>query len=119
MNRATRYTNATIIGITGKYQNDHHLLTHHILKNAGLNVGIAGNIGTSFAQQVAEENHDIYVLEISSFQLDHIQRFVPDIAVITIILLPIIWTVTNVHSSAYVKAKLKITENQQQNNLLL
>lgn len=116
---ATRYTNATIIGITGSNgKTTTTLLTHHILKNAGLNAGIAGNIGKSFAQQVAEENHDIYVLEISSFQLDHIQRFAPDIAVITNIT-PDHLDRYNNDFSAYVKAKLKITENQQQNNLLL
>ena len=59
------------------------MMTYEILKNAGFNVGLAGNIGSSFAKQVAEENHEFYVLEISSFQLDDIDRFSPHISVIT------------------------------------
>ena len=71
---AAQYTNATIIGITGSNgKTTTTLLTHHILKKAGLSVGIAGNIGDSFAQQVAEETYENYVLELSSFQLDGIK----------------------------------------------
>jgi UDP-N-acetylmuramoylalanine--D-glutamate ligase len=58
------------------------MLTYHILKQAGLNVGVAGNVGTSFARQVAEEKFDYYVLELSSFQLDGMYDFKADIAVL-------------------------------------
>ena len=66
---ASRYTNAKIIGITGTNgKTTTTELTYHILKNSGFNIGIAGNIGKSFAQQVAENYYEIYVLELSSFQ---------------------------------------------------
>ncbi|MEM9141857.1 MAG: UDP-N-acetylmuramoyl-L-alanine--D-glutamate ligase [Bacteroidota bacterium] len=81
---AARYTNAKIIGITGSNgKTTTTLLTHHILKEGGLNVGMAGNIGDSFAFMVSQHSYDYYVLEISSFQLDGIIHFKPDIAVIT------------------------------------
>ncbi len=81
---AARYTDAKLICITGSNgKTTTTLLTHHILKQAGLNAGLAGNIGDSFAKQVALENHDIYVLEVSSFQLDGMFRFKADIAVLT------------------------------------
>lgn len=80
---ASRYTDAQIIAITGSNgKTTTTLLTYHLLKNAGLNVGLAGNIGDSFAWQVAEKHFDYYVLEISSFQLDNIQDFHPNIAVL-------------------------------------
>ena len=80
---ASRYTNAVTIGITGSNgKTTTALLTHQILKNAGLNAGLAGNIGKSFARQVAEENNAYYVLEISSFQLDGAYAFKPDVAVL-------------------------------------
>lgn len=59
------------------------MLTHNLFQNEGLNVGMAGNIGDSFAQMVAQEDKEYYVLEISSFQLDGIRSFAPHIAVIT------------------------------------
>ena len=59
------------------------MLVYHLLKSAGLNVGLGGNIGKSFAWQVATENIDVYVLEISSFQLDGCYDFRPDIAILT------------------------------------
>ncbi|MDO3645281.1 UDP-N-acetylmuramoyl-L-alanine--D-glutamate ligase [Mucilaginibacter sp. L3T2-6] len=80
---AGRYTNAKIVGITGSNgKTTTTSLTYHILKNAGLNVGLAGNIGKSFAYQVATEKFDIYVLELSSFMLDDMFRFKVDIAVL-------------------------------------
>lgn len=80
---AAGYTNAKIIAITGSNgKTTTTLLTYHLLKNAGLHVGLAGNIGESFAWQVAEKNFDYYVLEISSFQLDNIIHFRPNIAVL-------------------------------------
>jgi UDP-N-acetylmuramoylalanine--D-glutamate ligase len=81
---ASRYTNAKMICITGSNgKTTTTLLTHSILKNAGLNVGLAGNVGQSFALQVAEQSFDYYVLEISSFQLDNMYEFKADIAILT------------------------------------
>ncbi|TCD02206.1 UDP-N-acetylmuramoyl-L-alanine--D-glutamate ligase [Pedobacter frigidisoli] len=80
---AKRYTDAKMICITGSNgKSTTSLLTYHILRNAGLNVGLAGNIGQSFAAQVASENYDYYVLEISSFMLDDMFDFKADIAVL-------------------------------------
>jgi len=80
---AGRYTDAKIIGITGSNgKTTTTSLTYHILKNAGLNVGLAGNIGKSFAYQVATEKFDTYVLELSSFMLDDMYQFKTDIAVL-------------------------------------
>jgi UDP-N-acetylmuramoylalanine--D-glutamate ligase len=80
---ASRYTDARLIAITGSNgKTTTTLLSYHLLKEAGLNVGLAGNIGDSFAWQVAEQNFDYYVLEISSFQLDDIVEFSPDISVL-------------------------------------
>jgi UDP-N-acetylmuramoylalanine--D-glutamate ligase len=81
---AARYTDAKKICITGSNgKTTTSMLTYHILKKAGMNVGLAGNIGKSFAWQVAERDFDVYVLEISSFQLDYMFQFKADIAVIT------------------------------------
>ncbi|MBL4593562.1 MAG: UDP-N-acetylmuramoyl-L-alanine--D-glutamate ligase [Flavobacteriales bacterium] len=80
---AGRYTNAKIIGITGSNgKTTTALLTFHMLKKAGLDVGLAGNVGDSFAKQVAEGNKGFYVLELSSFQLDGMFDFKVDIAMI-------------------------------------
>ncbi|MDR1729483.1 MAG: UDP-N-acetylmuramoyl-L-alanine--D-glutamate ligase [Prevotellaceae bacterium] len=80
---AGRYTTAKKICITGSNgKTTTTMLTHHILKQAGLNVGLAGNVGTSFAKQVAEDNFDYYVLELSSFQLDGMYDFKADIAIL-------------------------------------
>jgi UDP-N-acetylmuramoylalanine--D-glutamate ligase len=80
---AGRYTTAKTICITGSNgKTTTTLLTHYILKNAGINVGLAGNVGKSFAWQVAEENYDVYVIELSSFQLDGMYDFKADVAVL-------------------------------------
>ena len=80
---AKRYTCAKTICITGSNgKSTTSMLTYHILKKAGLNVGLAGNIGYSFAAQVADQNYDWYVLEISSFMLDDMYEFKADIAVL-------------------------------------
>lgn len=80
---ATRYTKATIVGITGSNgKTTTTRLVHHLLKVAGLDVGIAGNIGFSLAKQVAEEDHAYYVLEVSSFQLDNMTTFNPAVAIL-------------------------------------
>lgn len=80
---ASRYTKAFIIGITGS--NGKTTLTgliHHLMKQGDFKVGVAGNIGYSFAKRVAEEENDYYVLEISSFQLDYCETFAPDISIL-------------------------------------
>ncbi len=116
---ASQYTNATLIGITGTNgKTTTTLLTYEILKNAGFNVGIAGNIGTSFARQVAQDEFDYYVLEISSFQLDNIKNFAPHIAVITNIT-PDHLNRYNDSLEEYIKAKLKIAQNQSQKDFFL
>jgi len=80
---ASRYSKARLICITGSNgKTTTTLMTYHILKTAGLNVGLAGNIGQSFALQVAEQDFDHYVLEVSSFQLDGMYDFRADIAIL-------------------------------------
>lgn len=80
---ASRYTHAKKICITGSNgKTTTTSLVYYMMRKAGLNVGLAGNIGSSFALQVAEENYDYYVLEISSFQLDHMYQFKADIAIL-------------------------------------
>ncbi len=80
---ASRYTSAKIVAITGTNgKTTTTLLTYHLLKEAGLNVGLGGNIGESFARSVVEKNYDYYVLEISSFQLDDVHTFRPNIGMI-------------------------------------
>jgi len=81
---ATKYTDAKIIGITGSNgKTTTTMLTHHILNEGELHVGMAGNIGDSYAKMVAQNDFDFYVLEISSFQLDGIVDFYPHIAILT------------------------------------
>ena len=116
---AARHTSATLIGITGTNgKTTTTLLTYKILKDAGLNVGIAGNIGKSFAFQVAQMNYDYYVLEISSFQLDDIIDFAPKISVITNIS-PDHLDRYNYNFESYIKSKLKIFENQSKKDFFL
>ncbi len=81
---ASKFTKAKVIGITGSNgKTTTTMLTYHLLKSAGINVGVGGNIGKSFAWQVAEDKFDYYVLELSSFQLDGIVDFCPHIAILT------------------------------------
>ncbi len=91
------------------------MLTYHILKTAGLNVGLAGNVGNSFALKVARENNDIYVLEISSFQLDGMFRAKADIAVLL--------NITPDHLDRYdhdfqkyIQSKFRVINNQTAND---
>ena len=108
---AGRYDPAKKVCITGSNgKTTTTSLIYHLLKQAGLNVGLGGNIGKSYAYQVATENHDIYVLELSSFQLDNVYDFKADIAIIT--------NITPDHLDRYghnmenyVKAKFRITRN--------
>jgi UDP-N-acetylmuramoylalanine--D-glutamate ligase len=116
---ASQYTPATIIGITGSNgKTTTTLLIYHLLEKAGLNVGLAGNIGTSFAQQVAQHDFDYYVLEISSFQLDNIHSFAPSIGVITNIT-PDHLDRYNNDFSQYAASKLRLTMNQTEDQFLL
>jgi len=109
---AARFTEATIVGITGSNgKTTTALLTHHILKNAGLNVGVAGNVGDSFAWQVADNDHENYVLELSSFQLDGIADFAPHIAIITNIS-PDHLDRYEYKYENYINSKFRITMNQ-------
>jgi UDP-N-acetylmuramoylalanine--D-glutamate ligase len=109
---AGRYTNAKKICITGSNgKTTTTLLTYHILKSAGLNVGLAGNVGKSFALQVAENNFDLYVLEISSFQLDNMYDFRADIAILTNIT-PDHLDRYNYDFQQYVNSKFRIIQNQ-------
>ena len=109
---AGRYTDAKMICITGSNgKTTTTLLTYHILKEAGLNVGLAGNVGKSMALQVAREKHDVYVIELSSFQLENMYDFKAKIAVIT--------NITPDHLDRYdhkmenyVAAKFRILQNQ-------
>lgn len=107
-----RYTHAKTICITGSNgKTTTTLLTYHILKSGGLNVGLAGNIGRSFAWQVAEENYDFYVLELSSFQLDNMYDFKADVAVLLNIT-PDHLDRYNYDMQNYVDAKFRIIQNQ-------
>mgnify|MGYP003593408461 CR=1 FL=1 len=116
---AARYTNATLIGITGTNgKTTTTLLTYHILSKAGLNVGLAGNVGKSFAMQVAENSFDYYVLELSSFQLDGMFK--------TRINLAVLLNITPDHLDRYeyelqnyVDSKFRITQNQLQQDVFI
>ena len=109
---AAPFTDAVTVGITGSNgKTTTTLLTYHVLKQGGLNVGLAGNIGKSFAWQVAENKHDVYVLELSSFQLDGIINYKPHIAIITNIS-PDHLDRYNYDYSLYIASKFRITKNQ-------
>lgn len=109
---AGRYTDAKMICITGSNgKTTTTSLIYHIFKSAGVNVGLAGNIGNSLALQVATEKHDYYVIELSSFQLDNMYQFRANIAVLM--------NITPDHLDRYdhcmqnyVNAKFRITQNQ-------
>jgi len=115
---ASRYTNATIIGITGSNgKTTTASLTHHILKQQ-LNVGLAGNIGDSFAKQILDSDFENYVLEISSFQLDDIDSFKPKIAVLLNIT-PDHLDRYNYEFEKYIAAKFRIAENQTEDDYFI
>jgi UDP-N-acetylmuramoylalanine--D-glutamate ligase len=109
---AGRYTDATKICITGSNgKTTTTLLTYDILKRAGMNVGLAGNVGSSFARQVAENNFDLYVIELSSFQLDDMFEFKAEIAVLLNIT-PDHLDRYNYEMENYVNSKFRIIRNQ-------
>jgi UDP-N-acetylmuramoylalanine--D-glutamate ligase len=115
---ASNYTNATLVAITGSNgKTTTATLTHHLLKQE-LDVGLAGNIGDSFAKQILEKDHENYVLEVSSFQLDDIHDFKPKIAVLT--------NITPDHLDRYdykfenyIASKFRIVENQTEDDFFI
>lgn len=115
---ASSYTDATLVAITGSNgKTTTATLTHHLLKQE-LDVGLAGNIGDSFAKQILEKNHSNYVLEVSSFQLDDIHNFKPKIAVLT--------NITPDHLDRYdhkfenyIASKFRIAENQTEDDYFI
>lgn len=109
---ASYYTDAKMICITGSNgKTTTTMLTYHTFQKAGFNVGLAGNVGKSLAKQVAEENFDCYVLELSSFQLDDMYDFKADIAILLNIT-PDHLDRYNYDMQQYVDAKFRITQNQ-------
>lgn len=116
---AAKYTTANLVGITGSNgKTTTALLTQFILKNAEINSGIAGNIGDSFAKQVATQSYENYVLELSSFQLDGILDFNSHIAILT--------NITPDHLdryeddfNKYIESKFRITKNQTASDYLI
>jgi UDP-N-acetylmuramoylalanine--D-glutamate ligase len=116
---AAPYTKAKTIGITGSNgKTTTTMLTYHLLKSAGLNVGLGGNIGKSFAWQVAEDKYDVYVLELSSFQLDGIITYKPDIAILTNIS-PDHLDRYEYKYQNYIDSKFRITMNQTSADYLI
>ena len=116
---ASEFTNAKIIAITGSNgKTTTTSLIYHILKSDGLNVGLGGNIGKSFAKQVADENYDYYVLEVSSFQLDDIQNFRPYISLLLNLSKDHL-DQYNYDYEEYALAKFRITENQENDNFFI
>jgi UDP-N-acetylmuramoylalanine--D-glutamate ligase len=116
---AGRYTDAKIIGITGSNgKTTTTTLTYHILKDAGLNVGLAGNIGKSFAYQVATEKFDLYVLELSSFMLDDMYEFKVDIAMLLNIT-PDHLDRYDYKMENYAASKFRVTQNQTADDVFI
>ena len=116
---ANRYTNAKHVGITGTNgKTTTTLLCYHILQKAGYNVGLGGNVGKSYARQVAENNFDYYVLELSSFQLDNTYTFAPNIAILC--------NITTDHLDRYnydfqnyIDSKFRIAMNQTKDDFFI
>ncbi|WP_439152897.1 UDP-N-acetylmuramoyl-L-alanine--D-glutamate ligase [Winogradskyella sp.] len=115
---ASKYTDATLVAITGSNgKTTTATLTYHVLKNH-LNVGLAGNIGDSFAKQILDKDHSNYVLEVSSFQLDDIYNFKPKVAILT--------NITPDHLDRYeykfenyIASKFRIVENQTEDDFFI
>ena len=116
---AGRYTDAKMICITGSNgKTTTTMLTYHILKQAGVDVGLAGNVGNSLALQVAESPHAVYVIELSSFQLDNMYDFKADVAVLL--------NITPDHLDRYeykmqnyIDAKFRIIQNQTKDDAFI
>ncbi|WP_299895436.1 UDP-N-acetylmuramoyl-L-alanine--D-glutamate ligase [uncultured Aquimarina sp.] len=116
---ASQFTSAIIVGITGSNgKTTTTMLTHHLVSHGDLDVNMGGNIGDSFAKQVAENDAEYYVLELSSFQLDGIKTFAPHIAVLT--------NITPDHLDRYdhkfenyIASKFRIVMNQNENDYFI
>ncbi len=116
---AGRYTDSTMICITGSNgKTTTTLLTHHILTQAGVDAGLAGNVGNSLALQVAEDPHPIYVIELSSFQLDNMYDFKADIAILLNIT-PDHLDRYNYEMQNYIDAKFRILQNQTEKDAFI
>ncbi|NAW52290.1 UDP-N-acetylmuramoyl-L-alanine--D-glutamate ligase [Elizabethkingia argentiflava] len=116
---AYHFTEAKIIAVTGSNgKTTTTSLIYHILKNDGYNVGLGGNIGRSFAYQVATENYDYYVLEVSSFQLDDIQNFRPYISLLLNLSQDHL-DQYNYNYEEYALAKFRIAENQENDDYFI
>jgi UDP-N-acetylmuramoylalanine--D-glutamate ligase len=116
---AAPFSDVETVGITGSNgKTTTTMLTHYLLKQGGLNMGLAGNIGKSYAWQVAENKHEGYVLELSSFQLDGIKEYRPHIAVITNIS-PDHLDRYEYKYELYIEAKFRITMNQTKKDYLI
>jgi UDP-N-acetylmuramoylalanine--D-glutamate ligase len=114
---ASWYTQSFIIGITGTNgKTTTTRLIYHLLKTGGLDVGLGGNIGLSFAAMVAKSPKPFYVLELSSFQLDGVLKFKPDISLLLNIT-PDHLDRYHYKMDLYAKAKFKIAENQSENDV--
>jgi len=116
---AARHTSAKLICITGSNgKTTTTLLLYHILKTSGINVGIAGNIGSSFAKQVAENDYDVFVLEISSFQLDGMFNVRANIAILLNITPDHLDRYDN-NFDKYIESKFRIIQNQTSGDALI
>ena len=116
---AGRYTDAKMICITGSNgKTTTTMLTYHIFRNAGLNVGLAGNVGKSLALQVAEGNYDYFVIELSSFQLDNMYEFKADVAILLNIT-PDHLDRYDYDLQKYINAKFKIVQNQTEKDVFI
>ncbi|OYQ33257.1 UDP-N-acetylmuramoyl-L-alanine--D-glutamate ligase [Flavobacterium cyanobacteriorum] len=116
---AYAFIDVPTIGITGSNgKTTTTMLTHHLIRQGGLNMGLAGNIGKSFAWQVAEGKHEGYVLEISSFQLDGIEKYRPHIAVLTNIS-PDHLDRYEYNYELYIDSKFRITMNQAEDDFFI
>jgi len=116
---AARYTNSKLICITGSNGKTTTVnLIYKILKDAGLNVGLAGNVGKSFAMQVAHENYEYYVIELSSFQLDDMFEFRANIAILLNIT-PDHLDRYNYDVNNYIASKFRIIQNQQKDDVFI
>ena len=116
---ASRYTTAKHLAITGTNgKTTTTMMCYHILQKAGFNVGLGGNVGKSYARQVAEENFDYYVLELSSFQLDNTNTFRPDIAILCNIT-PDHLDRYNYEFQNYIDSKFRIAMNQTKDDYFI
>ncbi len=116
---ASRYTQAKHVGITGTNgKTTTTMLCYHILKKAGFHVGLGGNVGKSYARQVAENDYEYYVLELSSFQLDNTYTFRPNIAILCNIT-PDHMDRYNYEFQNYIDSKFRIAMNQTKDDYFI